>query len=79
MKMVPTMAISRMVPRLLKKSLFGMKYPASSTIGGSMNRKKMFGVRVVSGICPAVKKTMMPTTMPRMIKRHDSRTGIALT
>ena len=41
-------------------------------MGGNMKRKKMFGVRVVSGICPAVKKTMTPTTMPRMISKHDS-------
>jgi hypothetical protein len=50
LNIVPTMAIKRMVPMLLKKSLFGMQYPASRTMGGSMNRKNTVGVKLVSGI-----------------------------
>jgi hypothetical protein len=43
-------------------------------MGGNMKRKKRLGVRVVSGICPAVKKTTMPTMIPRMIRAQCYKT-----
>lgn len=36
LKIVPTTANNKIVPRLSKNSLLGMKYPASKMIGGSM-------------------------------------------
>ena len=68
---VPTIAISRIVPRWSKKSLLGMKYPASRMIGGSMNRKNRSGVRVV-GALPEVKYSRNPIRIPMTTNRHDS-------
>ena len=39
--------------------LFGMKYPASRMMGGSMNRKNRFGVNVEGG-CSDVRKRRKP-------------------
>ena len=51
--------------------LFGMKYPASRMIGGSMKRKKTLGVRVEGG-CSDVRKRRKPMMIPTTIKRQDS-------
>ena len=60
-----------MVPRWSKKSLLGMKYPASRMIGGSMKRKKVSGVRVV-GTSSEVRMSRNPIRMPTTISRQDS-------
>ena len=63
LKMVPATAMRRMVPRWSKKSLLGMKYPASRMIGGSMKRKKMSGVSVVGG-SSLVRNNKKPMMIP---------------
>ena len=68
---VPTIAISKIVPRWSKKSLLGMKYPASRMMGGSMNKKNRSGVRVV-GALPEVKYSRNPIRIPMTTNRHDS-------
>ena len=68
---VPTIAISKIVPRWSKNSLLGMKYPASRMMGGSMKRKKRSGVRVV-GALPEVKYSRNPIRIPMTTNRHDS-------
>ena len=51
--------------------LFGMKYPASKIIGGSMNRKKTSGVRVDGG-CSEVRNRRNPMMIPTTMRRQDS-------
>ena len=51
--------------------LFGMKYPASRMIGGSMKRKKTFGVSVEGG-CSDVRNRRNPMMIPTTMRRHDS-------
>lgn len=71
LNIVPTTAISRIVPRLSKNNRFGMKYPASRIIGGSIYRKKVFGV---SGDTSnrATNSRITPMITPIKISRHDS-------
>lgn len=42
---VPTTAKSKIVPRWSKNNLFGIKYPASRMIGGSIYKKNVSGVK----------------------------------
>ena len=51
--------------------LFGMKYPASRMIGGSMKRKKTLGVRVEGG-CSEVRNRRKPMMIPTTMRRQDS-------
>ena len=51
--------------------LFGIKYPASRMIGGSMKRKKTFGVNVEGG-CSEVRKRRNPMIIPTTMRRQDS-------
>ena len=46
-------------PDYMKPDLFGMKYPASRMMGGSMKRKNRFGVSVEGG-CSEVKNRRKP-------------------
>ena len=48
-----------------------MKYPASRMIGGSIKRKKTFGVSVDGG-CSDVRKRRNPMMIPTTIRRQDS-------
>lgn len=45
LNIVPTTANNRIVPRWSKKGRFGIKYPASKMMGGSMQKKKTPGER----------------------------------
>ena len=49
-----------------------MKKPASKMIGGSMNKKKMFGVKVAGGTPSEALYKIAPITRPIRIKRQDS-------
>ena len=52
-------------------NLFGMKYPASRMMGGSMKRKNTLGVRVEGG-CSLVRKSRKPMMIPTTMSRQDS-------
>lgn len=70
-QIVPITANRRMVPRLLKKSRFGIKYPASKIMGGSIKWKKVLGVS--GDTCTlCVWNSSSPITSPTKISRHDS-------
>lgn len=71
LNIVPTTAINKIVPKLSKNRRFGMKYPASKIIGGSMYRKNVLGVSGdTSNRVPYSKIT--PIITPITISRHDS-------
>ena len=65
--------INKQPPRYLNNhtDLFGMKYPASRMIGGSMKRKKTSGVRVEGG-CSEVRNRRNPMMIPTTMRRQDS-------
>lgn len=71
LKIVPTTAISRIVPRLSKNMRFGIKYPASNIIGGSMYRKNVFGVNGDTSM-RVPNNRITPIITPITISRHDS-------
>ena len=72
LKIVPTTAISRIVPRWSKNKRLGMKYPASKMMGGNMNRKNTSGVSVEGGSCFEVQNNRKPIMIPTTFKRQDS-------
>jgi hypothetical protein len=71
LNIVPTTAMSRIVPRWSKNNRFGIKYPASRIMGGSMKRKKVSGVSVV-GTLSLVRMRRKPIIMPTTMRRQDS-------
>ena len=60
-----------MVPILLMKASFGIRYPASKTIGGNIKTKNIRGVNTFSSsIC--VEEAIDPIIRPRMISIQHS-------
>eukprot|EP00061_Rhincodon_typus_P015922 g43869.t1 len=72
---VPIAAYIRMAPKLSKKSLLGMKYPESSTMGGRRKRKKVSGSSWYSGFLAAA-RTIPPRPKPRKISKQLSGTTV---
>ena len=71
LKIVPTTAKSRIVPKWSKNGLLGMKKPASNIMGGNMQKKNTVGERGERTSKSATKRTE-PMTMPAKISQQES-------
>lgn len=72
LKIVPITANNNIVPKWSKKSLLGIKQPASKMMGGSIYRKNVSGVNGDICTLSVVWNNNTPITTPTTISRHDS-------
>lgn len=70
---VPTTAYQNIVPKFSKKRRVGMKYPASSTIGGR-RYKKNTSLFITGGDFSSAPKIIPPRSNPTRIRRQLSGT-----